>query len=64
MSPASLPAGHENGAFVMNKSKVILSGATILYFIIGFEILIMISPFAAFFTRPSTPFYSSWPNIV
>ena len=40
----------------MNKSKAILSGATILYFIIGFEILIMISPFAAFFYAAFNPF--------
>jgi protein-S-isoprenylcysteine O-methyltransferase Ste14 len=40
----------------MNKSKAFLGGATILYFIIGFEILIMISPFAAFFYAAFNPF--------
>lgn len=40
----------------MNKSKAILSGATILYFIIGLEVLIMISPFAAFFYAAFNPF--------
>jgi protein-S-isoprenylcysteine O-methyltransferase Ste14 len=39
----------------MNR-KTILSGAIVLYFIIGFEILIMISPFAGLFYTAFTPF--------
>jgi protein-S-isoprenylcysteine O-methyltransferase Ste14 len=39
----------------MNR-KAILSGAIVLYFIIGFEILIMISPFAGLFYSVFTPF--------
>ncbi len=40
----------------MNKSKTILSGAVVLYFIVCFEILIMISPFAGFFYSAFNPF--------
>jgi protein-S-isoprenylcysteine O-methyltransferase Ste14 len=40
----------------MNKNKTILSGAIVLYFIICFEILIMISPFAGFFYTVFNPF--------
>jgi len=39
----------------MNKTKAVFSGAIVLYFIIGFEILIMISPFAAFFYAAFNP---------
>ncbi len=39
----------------MNR-KTVLSGAIVLYFIIGFEILIMISPFAGLFYSVFTPF--------
>lgn len=39
----------------MNR-KAILSSAIVLYFIIGFEILIMISPFAGLFYSVFTPF--------
>ncbi|HXY53581.1 MAG TPA: isoprenylcysteine carboxylmethyltransferase family protein [Nitrospirota bacterium] len=39
----------------MNR-KTILSSAIVLYFIIGFEILIMISPFAGLFYSVFTPF--------
>jgi protein-S-isoprenylcysteine O-methyltransferase Ste14 len=41
--------------FQMNR-KVILSSAVALYFIVGFEILIMISPFAGLFYSVFTPF--------
>jgi len=40
----------------MNKSKAILNSAIVLYFIICFEILIMISPFAGFFYSVFNPF--------
>jgi protein-S-isoprenylcysteine O-methyltransferase Ste14 len=40
----------------MNKTKAIFSSAIVLYFIIGLEILIMISPFAAFFYSVFNPF--------
>jgi protein-S-isoprenylcysteine O-methyltransferase Ste14 len=40
----------------MNKTKVIFSSAIILYFIIGLEILVMISPFAGFFYSMFNPF--------
>lgn len=40
----------------MNKKKTILSSAIVLYFIIGLEILIMISPFAGFFYSVFNPF--------
>jgi len=39
----------------MNR-KTILSSAVVLYFVIGFEILIMISPFAGLFYSVFTPF--------
>ncbi len=40
----------------MNKIKVISNSAIVLYFIVGFEILIMISPFAGFFYSVFNPF--------
>lgn len=40
----------------MNKSKTILSGAVVLYFVVCLEILIMISPFAGFFYSAFNPF--------
>jgi len=40
----------------MDKTKAIFSSAIILYFIIGLEILIMISPFAGFFYSIFNPF--------
>lgn len=40
----------------MNRTKVIFNSAIVLYFIIGFEILIMISPFAGFFYSVFNPF--------
>lgn len=39
----------------MNKGKTILGSAIVLYFVIGFEILIMISPFAGFFYSAFNP---------
>ena len=39
----------------MKKSRAILGGAIVLYFVIGLEILIMISPFAAFFYAAFNP---------
>ena len=43
----------------MNKTKALFSGAIVLYFIIGLEILIMVSPFAAFFYAAFNPFLLS-----
>src|SRR5208283_6132121 len=40
----------------MNRFKVISNSAILLYFIIAFEILIMISPFAGFFYTVFNPF--------
>jgi protein-S-isoprenylcysteine O-methyltransferase Ste14 len=40
----------------MNKTKAIFSSAIVLYFVIGLEILIMISPFAGFFYTIFNPF--------
>jgi len=40
----------------MRKFKAIFSSVIVLYFIIGFEILIMISPFAGFFYAAFNPF--------
>lgn len=40
----------------MNKTKAIGSSAIVLYFIIGLEIMIMISPFAGFFYTAFNPF--------
>jgi predicted PurR-regulated permease PerM len=40
----------------VNKSKTILSSAVVLYFVVCFEILIMISPFAGFFYSAFNPF--------
>ena len=39
----------------MSKTKVVLSSAIVLYFVICFEILIMISPFAGFFYSAFSP---------
>ena len=39
----------------MSKTKAVFSSAIVLYFIIGFEILIMISPFAGFFYAAFNP---------
>jgi protein-S-isoprenylcysteine O-methyltransferase Ste14 len=40
----------------MTKSKTFLSSAIVLYFVVCFEILIMISPFAGFFYSAFSPF--------
>jgi len=40
----------------MSKSKTLLSSAIVLYFVVCFEILIMISPFASFFYSAFSPF--------
>jgi hypothetical protein len=40
----------------MNKKKTLLGSAIVLYFIIGLEILIMISPFAGYFYAVFNPF--------
>lgn len=40
----------------MNKTKAIFNSAIVLYFIIGLEIMIMISPFAGFFYSVFNPF--------
>jgi protein-S-isoprenylcysteine O-methyltransferase Ste14 len=48
----------------MNKSRGLLGGAVVLYFIIALEVLIMISPFAAFFYAAFNPvllLLARWP---
>jgi len=53
------------GTEVMSKSHPIISGAIVLYFIIGLEVLVMISPFAAFFYAAFNPFLlflARWPQ--
>lgn len=47
----------------MNKSRPLLGGAVVLYFVIALEVLIMISPFAAFFYAVFNPvllFFAQW----
>jgi protein-S-isoprenylcysteine O-methyltransferase Ste14 len=44
------------GFFAMNKKSTVLIGAIVFYFIIGLEVLIMISPFAGFFYSVFNPF--------
>ena len=39
----------------MSKTKALLNSAIVLYFVICFEILIMISPFAGFFYSAFNP---------
>jgi len=46
----------KNRRFKLNAKKTVLSSAVVLYFIIGLEILIMISPFAGFFYSVFNPF--------
>ena len=46
----------------MRQSKVIFRGAIVLYFVIGLEILIMISPAAGFFYAAFNPFLLPWPK--
>jgi hypothetical protein len=48
----------------MTKSRGILGTAIILYFVIALEVLIMISPFAAFFYVAFNPvllWFAHWP---
>ncbi|HET6515951.1 MAG TPA: hypothetical protein VFG09_12380 [Thermodesulfovibrionales bacterium] len=45
----------KDGGF-MNKTKALANSAIVLYFIIGLEIMIMISPFAGFFYSVFDPF--------
>ena len=48
----------------MSKSRPVLGGIIVLYFIIGLEVLVMISPFAAFFYSVFNPFLlflARWP---
>ena len=48
----------------MSQSRHVFTGVILLYFIIGLEILIMISPFAAFFYAAFNPFLlflAKWP---
>lgn len=48
----------------MNRSRSILGGLVVLYFVIGLEVLVMISPFAAFFYAAFNPvllFLARWP---
>ena len=40
----------------MNKTKAIFNSAIVLYFVIGLEIMVMISPFAGFFYSVFNPF--------
>src|SRR5512147_1511762 len=43
------------GGFFMNTRKTLLGSAVVLYFVIAFEVLIMISPFAGFFYSVFNP---------
>ncbi len=43
----------------MNQPKAVFRGMIVLYFVIGFEILIMISPAAGFFYASFNPFLLS-----
>lgn len=43
------------GGSTMNKHKAVLGSAVVIYFLIAFEILIMISPFAGFFYAAFSP---------
>ena len=56
---------HQNeGQLPANSSHPILGGVIVLYFVIGLEVLIMISPFAAFFYAAFNPFLlflARWP---
>ena len=48
----------------MSKSRPLIGGAIVLYFVIGLEVLVMISPFAAFFYAAFNPFLlflTQWP---
>src|SRR5574341_908085 len=48
----------------MKGSRPLIGGAIVLYFIIGLEVLVMISPFAAFFYSAFNPFLlflARWP---
>ncbi len=48
----------------MSKSRPVLGGIIVLYFVIGLEVLVMISPFAAFFYSVFNPFLlflARWP---
>ena len=48
----------------VNRLRGLLGGVIILYFIIALEVLIMISPFAAFFYAAFNPvllFFAQWP---
>ena len=48
----------------MKKSRTIAGGVVVLYFVIALEVLVMISPFAAFFYSVFNPFLlflARWP---
>ena len=48
----------------MSKSRPLIGSAIVLYFVIGLEVLVMISPFAAFFYAAFSPvllFFARWP---
>jgi protein-S-isoprenylcysteine O-methyltransferase Ste14 len=48
----------------MSKSRPLMSGIVVLYFVIALEVLVMISPFAAFFYSAFNPFLlflARWP---
>ncbi len=53
MSPFLAQNAKEESA--MARNKTVLSSAIVLYFVICFEILIMISPFAGFFYSAFNP---------
>jgi protein-S-isoprenylcysteine O-methyltransferase Ste14 len=49
---------------LVSKSRPLIGGVIVLYFIIGLEVLVMISPFAAFFYAAFNPFLlflARWP---
>lgn len=48
----------------MSKSRPLIGSAIVIYFVIGLEVLVMISPFAAFFYAAFNPvllFFARWP---
>jgi len=48
----------------VSKSRPLIGSAIVLYFVIGLEVLVMISPFAAFFYAAFSPvllFFARWP---
>jgi hypothetical protein len=58
-------AHRANGVRLISKSRPLFGGLILLYFVIALEVLIMISPFAAFFYAAFNPvllFLARWPE--